>query len=168
MLARLGLEAFLGAHPRLEALSLAPRILAHLADRLEIQATDPIRTALEFGPRARSTPVQFTTPSLWAEALVQDPPGTPTPGQGDTLGALLDLWTLAVEAWLARYADLDLETLARRPAALSCTRTRLDLTFDLDSADLQIRSAALDVDPGWVPWFGRVVRYHYIRGGALV
>jgi hypothetical protein len=31
----------------------------------------------------------------------------------------------------------------------------------LDSVDLDIRRAGLDLDPGWVPWLGVVVRYRY-------
>jgi hypothetical protein len=28
---------------------------------------------------------------------------------------------------------------------------------------LAVRRAGLDLDPGWVPWFGRVVGFHYGR-----
>ena len=27
--------------------------------------------------------------------------------------------------------------------------------------DLDIRRAGLDIDPGWLPWLGRVVRFRY-------
>jgi hypothetical protein len=26
-----------------------------------------------------------------------------------------------------------------------------------------VRRAGLDVDPGWLPWFGRVVNFHFDR-----
>jgi hypothetical protein len=26
---------------------------------------------------------------------------------------------------------------------------------------MRIRRAGLDIDPGWVPWLGRVVSFHY-------
>jgi hypothetical protein len=31
----------------------------------------------------------------------------------------------------------------------------------LDEVDLDVRRAGLDLDPGWVPWLGTVVRYVY-------
>jgi hypothetical protein len=31
----------------------------------------------------------------------------------------------------------------------------------LSAADLRIRRAGLDIDPGWIPWFARVVTFHY-------
>jgi hypothetical protein len=55
------------------------------------------------------------------------------------------------------------ETL-RVPARLRATRTHLDLHFRLASVRVDVRRAGLDVDPGWVPWLGRVVRFHYGSG----
>jgi hypothetical protein len=40
-------------------------------------------------------------------------------------------------------------------------RTDLDVSLALDDADVRIRRIGLDLDPGWLPWFGRVVRFHY-------
>jgi hypothetical protein len=28
--------------------------------------------------------------------------------------------------------------------------------------DMTVRRAGLDLDPGWVPWLGRVVQFHYL------
>jgi hypothetical protein len=41
------------------------------------------------------------------------------------------------------------------------TRTHLDVLLPLDGVDLDVRRAALDVDPGWVPFLGRIVRFHH-------
>ena len=38
------------------------------------------------------------------------------------------------------------------------TDTHVDVLFDLGHADIRVRRAGLDIDPGWVPWLGRVVR----------
>jgi hypothetical protein len=27
-----------------------------------------------------------------------------------------------------------------------------------------VRRLGLDIDPGWLPWFGRVVAFHYRQG----
>jgi hypothetical protein len=34
--------------------------------------------------------------------------------------------------------------------------------FDVRRADVRIRKAGLDLDPGWVPWLGRVLSFHYV------
>ena len=49
----------------------------------------------------------------------------------------------------------------RRPARLDLTSTHADVWLGMDQTDLRVRRAGLDLDPGWVPWFGRVVRFHY-------
>jgi hypothetical protein len=44
------------------------------------------------------------------------------------------------------------------------TRTHVDVLFPAAAADVRIRAAALDTNPGWVPWLGRVVQFHYLEG----
>jgi hypothetical protein len=48
-----------------------------------------------------------------------------------------------------------------RPARISLTPTHADVFFELSAASLAVRRAGLDLDPGWLPWFGRVVDFHY-------
>ena len=43
--------------------------------------------------------------------------------------------------------------------------THADLHFGLADSDLRVRRLGLDIDPGWLPWFGRVVGFHYGAGG---
>lgn len=52
--------------------------------------------------------------------------------------------------------------LAARPGTITVTRTHLDATLDFADVDLDVRRAALDVDPGWVSFLGRIVRFHYL------
>jgi hypothetical protein len=49
----------------------------------------------------------------------------------------------------------------------SVNRTDLDVSLPLEEADIRVRRAGLDLDPGWVPWFGRVVRFHYLFRGEF-
>lgn len=49
----------------------------------------------------------------------------------------------------------------RQPASLLVAPLHLDLHLATSAIDLRIRRAALDRDPGWVPWLGRIVRFHY-------
>lgn len=55
--------------------------------------------------------------------------------------------------------------LARRPGRVRISATHLDVTFDARRLDPGTRLAGFDIDPGWVPWLGRVVRYHYDYSG---
>ncbi len=64
----------------------------------------------------------------------------------------------------ARRRDtITLRDLIRRPALLSSTHTHIDLFFRPGEADLRLRRAALDVDPGWIRWLTRLISYHYTR-----
>ena len=48
-----------------------------------------------------------------------------------------------------------------QPARIVATETHVDLHLDCGTVDLAVRRAGLDFDPGWVPWLGRVVQFHY-------
>jgi hypothetical protein len=49
-----------------------------------------------------------------------------------------------------------------RQGHLSVTATHVELTMALELATGPVRRAGLDVDPGWVPEFGRIVSFHYV------
>ncbi|HZJ66287.1 MAG TPA: hypothetical protein VFD36_22430, partial [Kofleriaceae bacterium] len=51
---------------------------------------------------------------------------------------------------------------AARPGTILVTRTHIDVTLDLADVDLDVRRAALDVNPGWVPFLGRIISFHYL------
>jgi hypothetical protein len=51
-------------------------------------------------------------------------------------------------------------TLAQ-PARLLADETHLDLDILTPRVDIEIRRAGLDIDPGWVPWLGRIVTFRY-------
>ncbi|HEX3227818.1 MAG TPA: hypothetical protein VHQ95_02570 [Pyrinomonadaceae bacterium] len=80
----------------------------------------------------------------------------------DDLKVLLAGWYRAMRRWGRGYAGLTLLDLIQRTGQIALTRTHVDLFFDLESADIRIRRAGLDVDPGWLPWLGRVVSFHYL------
>lgn len=44
---------------------------------------------------------------------------------------------------------------------LYVTPSHVDLVMNLDDVSLPVRLAGLDVDPGWVADFGRVIRFHF-------
>jgi len=54
-----------------------------------------------------------------------------------------------------RVASVDL------PALVSADRSHVDVHYRLADARLEVRRVGLDVNPGWLPWLGRVVTFHY-------
>jgi hypothetical protein len=76
---------------------------------------------------------------------------------------LADAWCVAIERWLAAYAppELDVASLVRRPALFRATATHWDVVFALADADLRVRRLGLDSDPGWTPWLGKVIAFHF-------
>ena len=51
--------------------------------------------------------------------------------------------------------------LLRLNARIHATPSHLDLYAPLAEVRLPVRLAGLDIDPGWLPWLGRVVTIHY-------
>ena len=76
------------------------------------------------------------------------------------------LWLTAVRRYLRRVARIGLASLCLRPARLRWSATHLDVRFALAAADMRVRRAALDLDPGWLDWLGRVVGFEYRQGPA--
>lgn len=71
---------------------------------------------------------------------------------------------LLMNRFLHRYASSTLTGLIERPGSIAHTCTHVDVIFDPDQIDSDIRRAGLDIDPGWVSWLGRVLQYHYVSG----
>ncbi len=73
----------------------------------------------------------------------------------------LALWARLSDKALRRFARRRLYDLAGRKGWIIRDDATLDIRFPLASADIALRRRALDVDPGWVPWLGRVVHFHF-------
>jgi hypothetical protein len=50
------------------------------------------------------------------------------------------------------------------PALIEIDACHVDVFYALDGVNLDVRWVGLDIDPGWLPWLGKVVKFHY---GAL-
>ncbi|WP_415259014.1 hypothetical protein [Thauera phenylacetica] len=85
--------------------------------------------------------------------------GAPPP-DGEAVAAAA-AWLAACRRHLRLRAGIGPASLCLRPARLDLTPTHVDVWLALDELDLRVRRAGLDLDPGWVPWFGRVVCFHY-------
>ena len=161
-----------------EARTLAPGVVPDSASR-EAHIPDSGARVPDSLPREARAPAPGATPdSTSREAHIPDssaraPDSLPREGREinrlalartSDLELLLRTLSLATARLLRTRAKLSLRSLVLRPARVAATRTHLDVLFDHTQADFRIRSAGLDIDPGWVPWLGRVIRYHYLYG----
>jgi hypothetical protein len=74
---------------------------------------------------------------------------------------LLRKWAVDVRRWCWRTGKITAREIVARDGGFHVNRTDLDVSLPLDEADVRVRRIGLDLDPGWLPWFGRVVRFHY-------
>ena len=162
-LRQLGIIAALDACPPLAEAGLASHILKRLSICAGVVDDDPILHCL---------PSADTRLSLDEEVLAGlqrktacFPAGyIPTSRKDFNSDHLLRIWVLAVRRWCWRMGRLSLREIVHRKGRVWLTRTDLDITLPLEEADVRIRHIGLDIDPGWLPWFGtcgRVVRFHY-------
>lgn len=47
------------------------------------------------------------------------------------------------------------------PARIETDACHVDAFYALDHVNLDVRRVGLDIDPGWLPWLGKVVKFHY-------
>jgi hypothetical protein len=75
----------------------------------------------------------------------------------------LGRWLVVANRQALRLTQLNLRQLVLRPALVSVSLSHVDVFFRPNDADLRVRRAGLDLDPGWVPWLERIVSYHFNR-----
>lgn len=98
--------------------------------------------------------------AVWAEAFPPD-------GDAACAPAALVAWRCLLRRYCRVYAHIGLHDLIVRPGRIVVTPLHLDVFFESGTVDLRIRRAGLDLDPGWVAWLGRVLRFHYLdRAGG--
>ncbi len=170
LLQRLDLAALLAANEALLALDLPRHLLLAMADRLHLAANDPLHQLWEtaVNPLADTNLEAIRIPPCWRQLTTTS--GRPLhrfdpTKPAITLPQLINLLQGLAALWLRRHCRLSLRRLINRPGRVILTATHWDVIFNLNQVDLQLRRVALDVDPGWVPWLGRVVQFHYRAAG---
>ncbi|EHR71163.1 hypothetical protein BurJ1DRAFT_2327 [Burkholderiales bacterium JOSHI_001] len=168
VLQRLGLPAWAeqgGASPAAWTAAVLQQALLRLAAPPADPAWAPLLQRLPLLPPGR---LDSAAPNCWQAAALQAPRGRPqlplpqALDQAATAQAQAALWLTAARRWLRRGPHIGLASLVRRPAWVGLTATHADVFQALGAADVRVRRAGLDIDPGWLPWFGRVVAYHYV------
>jgi hypothetical protein len=168
VLRHLGMPPLVGMYPALAEVDFAGHVLRALADKTRMSEDDPIRRCLPPRSARFSLPLELLRDAEFMNCA------SPTEFRWRAIPSsdsedLLRIWTLAVRRWCWSTARLTLADVVHRPGKIWLTRTDLDVTFSLSLTDIRIRRTGLDIDPGWVPWFGqfgKVVRFHYREGGG--
>jgi hypothetical protein len=157
VLRHLGIAAVLEEHPRLAISQLVPRILLRVAMRAGVGRHDPILRPLvedaEGAPLANEEPVVVPRTLSHLHRL------RATPDLNERL------WACAVRRWCWRVARISTADMLRRPGRIRATPASIDVTLPMATVNLALRRAGLDIDPAYVPWFGRLVHFHYYGEG---
>jgi hypothetical protein len=165
VLCRLQIPAALEACPALTEAGFVAHLLKRVAARAGVAQGDPIllclrpgETAFSLSPEVLAILRSGTSSKIW-------PPNFPPPHRTDFENVhFLAIWALAVRRWCWRTGRITVREIVNRQGRVWLTRTDLDVTLPLSAIDIRIRRIGLDIDPGWLPWFGefgRVVRFHY-------
>jgi len=134
LLSRLGIAELLAVDSVLVELEFPQRLLLFIADRIRVTEDDAVRAPL--APAGPGPP-----PVDWDRALAS--------------------WFTRVRRAAYRRARMGLYALVARPGQIASTRTHIDIVLPLRDLDIRVRRAGLDADPGWVPWLGKMVTFHY-------
>lgn len=143
-----GIEGWLERHPALLDVDWPRRLLRGLADGLGAPAADPLSHALGL---TSLEPLPATDATALEDRAV--------------LASLSRHWRRRLRRWCHTPGRPGLTELVRRPGIVVVSRTHLEVWFDPRQAEIRVRRFGLDCDPGWVPWLGRVVTFHYDRRG---
>lgn len=160
VLARLGLPQWLAEAPDA---GFTPRVLQQALRRLRVPVHDPAWALVAAGV-AEAGMQAAPAPACWSDPLLAGSPDlTQALHAATDPDAQAAMWLTAARRWLRRAGRIGLASLVLRPGFIGLSPTHADLHFRLHDTDLRVRRLGLDLDPGWLPWFGRVVAFHYHR-----
>jgi hypothetical protein len=131
---------------------------------LHPHAEDPDTTILQDASQRFALAVWQGQPPLSLQTVLK----THSPQIGRPLSIpdgdrwLQHLWITALRRWCRRFVGMGLSDLVCRPGQVVVTRTHVDVFFHHDQTDIRLRRTGLDIDPGWVAWWGQVIAYHYV------
>ncbi|VUD63010.1 hypothetical protein TDB9533_03156 [Thalassocella blandensis] len=112
--------------------------LYRLAELLHVDEDDPL--------------AQFVLQQMGVDANTPLSSVPPLP-QAEQIRSLLGQWYAPETLWN--------KSLLALPARIQTSQSHIDLFAPINSVRLDVRLAGLDVNPGWLPWLGRVVHFHF-------
>jgi len=161
ILDRLGFATFLAAHPALLDGAFPTRLLWFIGQRAGLPPNDALALAFRAELAEEDDPVSPGTEHVTFDLPVRAAEIVSSPRPRSPLASPFTAWLTAVRRWSRRHARMGLTTLIRRPGRVHISRTHIGAGFALSQVDVRVRRLALDVDPGWVPWMGRIVQFSY-------
>ena len=145
VLQALRFDAWLRAQPAEAQRPFVHALLGQVLDRCGAPAHDPQRAGLALTDTDQRALTAGSSPL--AQALRQ--------------------WRVKLRRILRRHAGLDLRDVVVRQGWFSASATHIDVVYPLDDVALPLRRLGLDADPGWVPWFGHIVAFHFVPRDQL-
>jgi len=167
VLQRLGYTAWAETLPDGAAGQVMQQLLALVLRHLEAPSDDPAWLFATTSPGDDFGDIDAKAPAIWSDPGLAAPRGSTVKDiaalaqQARPAASHARVWLIACRRWLRRIAGIGVASLVARPAAIGLTATHADVFFRLSDADMRVRRAGLDLDPGWNPWLGRVIGFHY-------
>jgi len=169
LLQRCGMAELMTSNERLAANDFHLYLLHAIARRFGMEKDDPLMplfdTLEDIGDMVLS---ELSLPASCWSTVKFLPLQYRQLGQSDqpvSAHQLMVVMQLLMGCYLRRYGQLSLRQLVYRPGRVVLSRSHWDVVFDINQTDLRLRRLALDSDPGWVPWLGKVVQFHYDTQG---
>lgn len=72
-------------------------------------------------------------------------------------------WQHTLRLQALQTTRLPLRRVLHRPGRLLIAPHRVDVLLPLAQADIRLRRAGFDIDPGYLPWLDTIVHFHYLR-----
>jgi hypothetical protein len=161
VLRNLGIAEFLRDHPRLLNVNFPWILLRTLANHIGIGEDDPV---LSFAPVIPDADLRHKCvvkmPEAWRRLVPDALLDQPIERDASFIARA---WVVAVRRWLWRYGELRIADVTRKLGQVAYIRPQVDITLLLHEVDVRVRRLGLDLDLGWVPWLGLIVRFHYER-----
>jgi hypothetical protein len=89
------------------------------------------------------------------------PQGQPQPGMAQAAQSQAARWAAWLDEVAPELAEPRLRTVCQRPGRLRFEPGWIELHLSLDQVDTRIRRLGLDLDAGYLPWLGCVLRIRY-------
>jgi hypothetical protein len=153
VLRHIGIDQALQANPSLVLTHFVSRVLLRLAAAAGVAADDPVLLPLlEDVAEFKGAPADSLVPPASLSRLKRLRPGPELTER---------LWSVAVRRWCQKHAHMRMGEVVARQGRMYARPTEIDIIMPMSAVDIRIRRCGLDLDPGYVPWFGRVIHFHY-------
>ncbi len=166
---RLGMAELVQQYASLMMADFPRQLLWHMAKRFGLEEHDPSWQLFNKANTTHNIIIkQFEAPATWHLMLQHAHHASrffPLNTSALRLEDLINRFQLLCALYLRRYCDLSLRSLIKRPGRVVLSQTHWDVLFDINQTDLRLRRVALDSDPGWVAWLGKVVQFHFDSEG---